>query len=385
MGTTQQRRRQQKQQRRNRRQQRQAGSQPGWGAPVDDPFGHICGPDCADWARPDPAELVVGQAVTALLERHPNAELLVRRACAAPGALPVLRGILDRVWISVQSAGWTLPLVAHAGRKLGVAEWVTGGGPADPRAAFAVLDWLVRLPSMAGRPAEDLDPATTRMLDRVRALLAKAEATEYPEEAEALTAKAQQLISRHALAQALADGTGTDRPGAVHVLIDSPYVDAKAQLLAVVAGANRCRSVQLGELAICTVLGYATDLRATEIVYTSLLVQATHAMTAAGSAGRRARQPGYRRSFYLAYAIRIGERLRSTDAAAVDELNDEQHDDTLLPVLAARTAAVDEVVDELFPELVNTRVRASDHHGWAAGTAAADLADLAAFEQVASG
>ena len=37
------------------------------------------------------------------------------------------------------------------------------------------------------------------MLERVRALLAKAESTTFPEEADALTAKAQQLMTRHAL------------------------------------------------------------------------------------------------------------------------------------------------------------------------------------------
>jgi hypothetical protein len=39
----------------------------------------------------------------------------------------------------------------------------------------------------------------------VRALLAKAEATKFPEEAEALSAKAQELMSRYSLHQAVAD------------------------------------------------------------------------------------------------------------------------------------------------------------------------------------
>ena len=43
----------------------------------------------------------------------------------------------------------------------------------------------------------------SRMLDRVRALLAKAESTTFPAEAEALTGKAQELIARHSIDEAL--------------------------------------------------------------------------------------------------------------------------------------------------------------------------------------
>jgi hypothetical protein len=42
-----------------------------------------------------------------------------------------------------------------------------------------------------------------RMLDRVRALLAKAESTEFPKEAEALSARAQELMARHRIDRAL--------------------------------------------------------------------------------------------------------------------------------------------------------------------------------------
>src|SRR5688572_14589877 len=60
------------------------------------------------------------------------------------------------------------------------------------------------------RPA-DVDQ---RMLDRVRALLAKAESTDFPEEAETYTAKAQQLMARYSIDQALlAAGAGAgDKP-----------------------------------------------------------------------------------------------------------------------------------------------------------------------------
>ena len=44
-----------------------------------------------------------------------------------------------------------------------------------------------------------------RVLDRVRGLLTKAESTEFPAEAEALTAKAQELMARHSIEQAMVE------------------------------------------------------------------------------------------------------------------------------------------------------------------------------------
>lgn len=57
-------------------------------------------------------------------------------------------------------------------------------------------------------------------------------------------------------------------------------------------------------------------------------------------------------------------------------------DDRLLPVLATRRADVEEAVEQAFPHLVTQSTRATNHHGWASGRAAADLADLAGFDQV---
>jgi hypothetical protein len=129
----------------------------------------------------------------------------------------------------------------------------------------------------------DLDQ---RLLDRVRALLAKAEATDYPEEAEAYTAKAQELMTRHRIDHAVLAATAggdRDRPAARRIAVDNPYEAAKTLLLQVVAEANTCRAVWMKRFGLTAVVGFAADLDATEVLFTSLLVQATRAMTAAGS------------------------------------------------------------------------------------------------------
>lgn len=49
-----------------------------------------------------------------------------------------------------------------------------------------------------------------------------------------------------------------------------------------------------------------------------------------------------------------------------------------MPVLRERTEAVDEVFAEMLPETVVKQSRPVDRHGWYAGRAAADRADLGA-------
>jgi hypothetical protein len=224
-------------------------------------------------------------------------------------------------------------------------------------------------------------------LNRVRALLAKAESTEFPEEAEALTVKAQELMARHSIDYALlaAQAGGRDEPCGVRVGIDNPYEAAKALLLQEVAGANRCRTVWSRELGFTTVLGYPTDVDSVELLYTSLLVQATAAMVHAGSrrdAAGRSRTRSFRQSFLNAYAVRIGQRLRAATDEASRAAGAAAGDDRLLPVLAARDDAVRVTVERLFPEFVNRQVMINNRDGWASGTAAADRASLHARRAV---
>ncbi|MFJ1579260.1 DUF2786 domain-containing protein [Streptomyces sp. NPDC088182] len=275
--------------------------------------------------------------------------------------------------------------------------------------ATAVLELyllLARLPAIEpvgpvpGTPVHLAAPADgePRMLTRIRALLAKAEATGYPQEAEALTAKAQELMARHSIDEALlADRTHRgDVPGACRIGVDAPYETAKAILLDAVASANRCRAVWNSAYGFSTVVGFESDLEAVELLHTSLLVQGTAAMTRAEAAQRaagRKRTKTFRQSFLLAYAHRIGERL----ALATEQVTAEQETATatresgegvggLLPVLAAREAAVADRTDRMFPETVATRVRgATDAEGWTHGTSAADAARVPGGPDTADG
>ncbi len=248
--------------------------------------------------------------------------------------------------------------------------------------ATAVLELyrlLLRLPALepldeAAAPGPRDRRPESRMLGRIRALLAKAEATGFPEEAEALSAKAQELMARHSVDEALlaAREPSGETPGACRIGVEPPYEQAKAVLLDAVAEANRCRAVWNEPFGFSTVVGFASDLEAVELLYTSLLVQATTAMTraeAAQRAGGRKRTKTFRQSFLAAYAHRVGTRLAVAAETGVG--------DDLLPVLASRAVAVADHTDRLFPETTTTRMRGvSDAAGWEEGARAADGAQV---------
>lgn len=283
------------------------------------------------------------------------------------------------------------------------------GGPEERlnllRAAAAAADLLASLPALqpveappgtwraaTARPGDGPGPSP-KMLERVRALLAKAESTPYEAEAETFTTAAQKLMARHSIDQALLAATNPlghgPAPLARRLGVDRPYEAPKVALLDEVAGANRCRAVWMKNMGFVTVVGYADDVAATETLFTSLLLQATQAMTAQGSrrsAWGQSRTRSFRQSFLLAFASRIGQRLQEATQHEVDAHQAQRcgaepaggPGTELVAILQARAEEVDKAVDQIFGDLRATgpgTVR--DAEGWAAGTHAADAAHLA--------
>jgi hypothetical protein len=258
-----------------------------------------------------------------------------------------------------------------------------------------VLEQLTPPPSAWGRPStrsrpEDGASERGRLLSRIRTLLAKAENTEFAAEAETFTAKAQDLMTRHAIDEALLHGSA-DQPievKGVRVHISNPYPAEKVQLLSQVARANRSRAVWNPSLGLATVIGTPTDVDQVEMLFTSLLIQATRAMAEAGArrVGTRTQQGGttplgppafqrsssFRRSFLMSYAVRIGERLTETNEAATAS-----YGAALVPLLQRQTTAVQEELDRLFPRTRSARAGRYNRLGWDAGRAAADRAVFA--------
>ena len=222
------------------------------------------------------------------------------------------------------------------------------------------------------------------LAERIAALLDKAASTPYEAEADAFVAKAQELMARHAIDDAmLAAARGREDPITQEELgIVAPYASAKSALLGVVARTNRCRLVvtkRPGGAQWCVLVGHETDLAHTRQLYLSLSHQAIAAMIKAPLPPHDSLRR-FRHAFLLAYATRIGERLAEAEATARAEAQEAQLTSASGPsvslVMANREAQVERSLHERFPNLRYRTVSSSSAAGHQSGRSAADRAAL---------
>jgi hypothetical protein len=218
-----------------------------------------------------------------------------------------------------------------------------------------------------------------RALGRVRKLLARAEhpATP-PAEAEACSAKAAELMSRHLIDLAMLDDGRDEReqPIVRYVVAEPPYTVGKVVLLDEVCKAFGVPvAIGRGHYAAprrCTLVGFASDVAAVELLYTSLLLQAATAMRIASEGRPDVR--AFRRAFLFGYATAIGARLAAVRHDTVAEATSKAPGTSL--VLVDRQARVDAAFQEGFPKLGTFRATASSGSGYVAGHDAGVRADL---------
>lgn len=260
---------------------------------------------------------------------------------------------------------------------------------------LAQVRMLPRLPTVVTPPSKwgatnrgierterSSDQIDAKALKLIRALLAKAEGTTFDAEAEAFTAKAQELMTRHSIDAAVlaSSAEGSHHATGVEsrrVHIDNPYAEEKAGFLAAIGEVNGVKCVWVPYAGLCTAMGFPVDLQLTDLLFTSLLVQATRASAAATAGNRQLSTASFRRAFLVAFADRIAERLEAARSHTRAEAAQE-YGDSLLPVLASREAAVEAAYAEAFPNATTMRSRSLNAAGWYAGRAAADAADIGA-------
>ena len=337
--------------------------------------------------QPSEAVLIVKRKLTV---RHSEVLLAAMAAFEWPDA-PMPPGWEAQLTALNMSGGSSSPnrgwLEYHAARTQ------LGWGQALREAAqlLGVLSSLHRLEALLPTPSQwagigEFRSAYARaddpILAKVRALLAKAESTTFEEEAAALTAKAQELIARHAIDDAFAQKSGAqqrENPSVRRIWVEDPYTVAKGQLLAAVGATNRVRVIWDDAYGYMNVVGFVSDLDVVELLFTSLLVQASHALLAKGKIideRGRSRTRSFRQSFYLAFASRIYERLSVANSDVVSRASGELGCE-VLPVLASRQEEVDAATERFFPSLRPlVGPRATNAEGWTAGRVAAELAAL---------
>ncbi len=202
------------------------------------------------------------------------------------------------------------------------------------------------------------------LLDRVRKLLAKAEGDGVtPHEAEALTAKAAELMARYGIDRVRLAATrpGTDRPADRAFDIDPPWASAKVFLLAHVASALRCACVETDRPKgrRLHVFGYASDIERAAIMFTSLLVQMDRALATEQVPVTGASARAWRRSWMLGYASAAAARIHAAEDNAAQAADAAPATGPSMSiVLASRSEKASQLADEAYPHTRETRVSA---------------------------
>jgi hypothetical protein len=225
--------------------------------------------------------------------------------------------------------------------------------------------------------------APEKLLDRVRKLLAKAEAEGVtPPEAQALTAKAAELMARYGIDRALlaAVRPETDAPGSRMVDLDNPWKRVKAHLLCGLGAAMRCQCILLITRTGLKVhiFGYDSDIERSDVLYTSVLVQMSHGLATAIVPGR-ASPRAWRRSWLLGFGAAVIGRVKAAEQAAQDRADQatpraEAGKSTAL-VLADRSLVIRAAVQREYPVTRAARTTYSGT-GYGAGYEKGQRADL---------
>ena len=216
------------------------------------------------------------------------------------------------------------------------------------------------------------------LLRKIRALLTQAEdPAATPAEAEAFSAKAQEMMVRYSIDQALVDAEkpGTRETPVLRVFpMEEGYTKPKMYLLAGIAGAFSTNVVrhESGGTATLHIIGFQSDLNLIDTLYTSLLLQGMRALNRERRSDR-----SFRTSFWYGFAQRASQRAEDTHKRVTEEVTNHEAGTAL--VLVERKSEVAEFAADHYRgrrlgKVAGPQVR--DHSGYARGTEAANRADL---------
>jgi uncharacterized protein DUF2786 len=225
--------------------------------------------------------------------------------------------------------------------------------------------------------------AADPLLARVRKLLAKAEdAGVTAAEAQALTAKAAELMAKYGIDRALlaAARPETDRPADRVIDVGNPWARVQAHLLCGLASALRCQCVILprpGPGSRIHMFGFSSDLERTDVLYTSLLVQMWQGLAAA-QVPEWSRSPrAWRRSWLLGFATAVVARVHAAEQEATSRATApgaSSGSQTAL-VLADRALVIRRNIEQAYPVTRKSQVTYSGS-GYSAGYTQGQRADI---------
>lgn len=209
----------------------------------------------------------------------------------------------------------------------------------------------------------------SKVMDKVRALFAKADSTDYEAEAEVFASKAQELLTRYALDRAeVMAGGNTDTVTIQAVGVPGPYRKARATLLSGIARANGCFVVGVGgtNWSMVRIAGTEHNVEATKMVWQSVMTQGDRLVLAATPVGSAR---SFRSSWWYAFATRVGDRLDKTQKDVAGGL---------LPVLVSERERAEAAMREQVRVGSASRPQARSAAGYSAGASAASTVNVGA-------
>ena len=220
------------------------------------------------------------------------------------------------------------------------------------------------------------------LLARVRKLLVKAEADGVTQaEAQALTAKAAELMAKYGIDRALlaAVRPETDRPDDRVIDIANPWARVQAHLLCGLAAALRCQCVILprtGPGSRIHMFGFASDIERTDVLYTSLLLQMWQGLSAVEPPAWSRSPRAWRRSWLLGFATAVIARVRAAEQRAAQRAADAPAGGpSAALVLADRTEIIEHTLRQAYPVTRTSRVTYSGA-GYGTGYTQGQRADI---------
>lgn len=225
--------------------------------------------------------------------------------------------------------------------------------------------------------------ANDPILDKVRNLLNLAENAGTDAEADLARERAEALMLKRGIDDAMlaaADDGDTDDITNRRITVPAPYPHKKAILLGAIADTQQVKVViwtpKGGHARGITaeIVGYSRDLDRLEMLYTSLLMQASRQVMRQ-HAPRGGNTNSYRNSWLEGFTGTVKRRLMRLQKQAQVQTEAEGSTGTDL-VLRDRKQAVDDEYRRLHPKMGKFKSRSTSHAGYRDGADAGEEADL---------
>ncbi len=153
----------------------------------------------------------------------------------------------------------------------------------------------------------------------------------------------------------------------------------QAHLLCGLAAALRCQCILLpaGEGQRVHVFGYASDIERADVLYTSVLIQMWHGLTAAEVPARADNVRAWRRSWLLGFAAAVIAKVRAAEQRAEQSVQavPGSGSSRATLVLADRSLVIRQHVAQAYPVTRTARVTYTGS-GYGAGFAKGKQADI---------